>query len=566
MANTRKEGQPRRLGPSNTKQHQTLNKSKNAGKRSSVPQSRTSRLLNCYIPKPSGVRKKQSTAQWKGFKLPKLPKFAQPYRKVIAGVPTLVLELLPVADSEDASGSGQVREEIPMDSESDASVTTDNDHGPDNRRDRYEQDIDVFPHNTKIEGARRASDPKIWQEDMAKFIRGPMGRTCKENPAKHSGGWVGKKPLGQGGQGMAGMWERVDENGQVHQIAVKQISQHRSWNPEPPRDVPVMKAIKRWSEKYGEKNTGCVEYKNYVRYRRRKVHRIYMLLERSSIHMSLGILPVRGPLAPPNTMPTQKVSKPLHLIKPNRTQNSHSPFRRFLPELFLWDLFYSLALACRTLSQIPSRGGTPGWGLVHLDLKPGNVFLAPPRSWASGGIPLYPTARLGDFGCTTCTSQHDRGNPKRHIGTGTPGYRPFEQQDFASSRETEPAFRQARARWAYLGSPMYETGQWTNIWGIAAVVFEMMMLDMASNYLYPPVSQASEANEANEASSSQNQSQGHSPLPTFPDITLGILTKSEGNPNGYSEELAYGRGAGGGGEEGEGAVEGEVEEEVATAR
>ena len=202
-----------------TKQNQEQIKSKNTGKRSSFPPSQTSRLLDCYIPNPSGVGKKQSKSRWKGSKFPKLPQFARPQRKVIAGVPTLVLELLPAADSENATGGRNGIDEIPIDSESDARVTADGDHGPNKAkpiRDPYEQDIDVFPDNTNIEGPLRASDPKEWEAYMTKFIRGPMGKTYKNDPAKHPGGWVGKKPLGQGGQGMTGMWERVDENGRVH--------------------------------------------------------------------------------------------------------------------------------------------------------------------------------------------------------------------------------------------------------------------------------------------------------------------------------------------------------------
>ena len=137
-----------------------------------------------------------------------------------------------------------------------------------------------------------------------------------------------------------------------------------------------MKAIKRWSEKYREKNTGCVDYIDYVRYRRRQVHRIYMVRcfcfsERPSIHISPGILPVRGPLASQNKVSTQAVgncSNSSSQIGPRLISTS----RRLLPELFIWDLFHELAIACRTLSQIPSRGGSPGYELVHLDLKPGN--------------------------------------------------------------------------------------------------------------------------------------------------------------------------------------------------
>ncbi|KAL8865385.1 MAG: hypothetical protein Q9174_006914 [Haloplaca sp. 1 TL-2023] len=229
-----------------------------------VPRSPTTALLNSYLAKRSGVRKTR-------LKKPlRLPQFDRPYRKHVDGVPALVLQLLPGLVSE---------EEIPVDVESDCSATDDNDHPPGKakpRRDPYDQKIDVFPPNTKIEGILRPSLAKEGNEPLHKFVAGPIGKTYNGDSAKHAGGWVGKKPLGRGGYGIAGLWERVDENGVTHQIAVKQVADSR-WDPAPPREVTVMKAIKRWSKKYGEKDTGCVEFKKYIRYPSRKVHRIYMV-------------------------------------------------------------------------------------------------------------------------------------------------------------------------------------------------------------------------------------------------------------------------------------------------
>lgn len=51
------------------------------------------------------------------------------------------------------------------------------------------------------------------------------------------------------------------------------------------------------------------------------------------------------------------------------------------------------------------------------------VFLAAPRGYDEDGIPIYPTARLGDFGLALITGEEDSDNPKKFKGIGTMGYR-----------------------------------------------------------------------------------------------------------------------------------------------
>lgn len=83
----------------------------------------------------------------------------------------------------------------------------------------------------------------------------------------------------------------------------------------------------------------------------------------------------------------------------------YKAFNRYLPELFLWHLFNSLARAILTLEQdVP---GIAPYYLAHLDIKPENIFLGyetPKRhdSKYTGGLKddnvKYPTIKLGDFG------------------------------------------------------------------------------------------------------------------------------------------------------------------------
>ena len=63
------------------------------------------------------------------------------------------------------------------------------------------------------EGVMADPDPdnaELWGEEAATFIASA--------PGAHEPGWVGKRPLGEGGFGRAGLWELQDEEGNVRQV------------------------------------------------------------------------------------------------------------------------------------------------------------------------------------------------------------------------------------------------------------------------------------------------------------------------------------------------------------
>lgn len=60
--------------------------------------------------------------------------------------------------------------------------------------------------NQKAAATAKASDYEKWDTASAEFIRSYSGL---------GNGWVGKRPLGVGGFGMAGLWEKRDGNGTV---------------------------------------------------------------------------------------------------------------------------------------------------------------------------------------------------------------------------------------------------------------------------------------------------------------------------------------------------------------
>lgn len=164
-------------------------------------------------------------------------------------------------------------------------------------------------------------------------------------------------------------------------MVVKQIGKRpgTKWKGDEPSEVEVMRRISDWErDERSEHETGCVNYLRYVRYPRREVHRIYMVCYCSPSKSSRFLIVTR------NTAPTATSLCLLTSIARKGTLSEINSWampgltyhlRRFLPELFIWDVFYHLAYACRTLQAIPSFSGSDSRGrreLVHLDIKPGN--------------------------------------------------------------------------------------------------------------------------------------------------------------------------------------------------
>lgn len=69
---------------------------------------------------------------------------------------------------------------------------------------RRDEEIDVIPH---------AKDIEYWRsEKAAKFIGSRSGL---------DGNWVGVRPLGEGGNGIAGLWELRDDDGQTVKVRIR---------------------------------------------------------------------------------------------------------------------------------------------------------------------------------------------------------------------------------------------------------------------------------------------------------------------------------------------------------
>lgn len=150
---------------------------------------------------------------------------------------------------------------------------------------------DVPERRLPIEGEPRESDENVFGKSIAKFISSPFGLWDKETGSMESG-WVGQRPLGKGGYGMAGLWQKTLEDGTVkvstanhgwikletetrQHVVIKQTRnmwwKGERWNPAVPDEALALKTIGEL-----QKPTGCVDYIDYQRYPAREVHRIYM--------------------------------------------------------------------------------------------------------------------------------------------------------------------------------------------------------------------------------------------------------------------------------------------------
>ncbi|KAL9026630.1 MAG: hypothetical protein Q9196_004733 [Gyalolechia fulgens] len=426
----------------------------------------------------SGIRKK-SVPQ-------RQPRFDVPYWKVRAGVPTLVLRLLASGTETDAADDDQNElEDMEMDSESGEDIPSGHDERdapqtdppsspkdvtprpspppvrqPGDRVDcpirvdsqartppphvfpKYPEDDsedDVWPLTLPITGSARDEEVEKWGSRMARFIRSPASHIDAE-------AWYGIKPLGKGSFGMAGLWQKKNIDGEViDQQVVKQIGkQHGTpWEAEKPIEVQCMQMLNDNSTA-GE---SVVEFRDYRRYPRREVHRIYM-----------------------EYCPYGDLGK---LIKEYRAR------KQFIPEKFIWEAFYYLARACKGLDDlILEHERTPQATVaVHRDIKPCNVFLGEqPANWNAGWNPAYPMVKLGDFGTVVFTGPKDKDNPREQ--EILPADKAWEYDERALNRLRHYQKHESRG-----GRPLQLLSH-TNVWGIGATIFELMSLKEVFYYLY----------------------------------------------------------------------------------
>jgi serine/threonine protein kinase len=236
--------------------------------------------------------------------------------------------------------------------------------------------------------------------------------------------WEPVRPLGQGGFGIVGLWEKRDEQRRlVDSMAIKQQRYMRG---------PVQELMT--DSKTGLSKEAFIMYQlnqagneNIILLRSFKDNDIERLW-RFYLEYSPG-----GDL--------------------EQLRSNYIAWNTYLPEPFLWHVFEGLASAASTLHTGPFNDPYTGETLhrnlgmvIHLDLKPANILLGdvPARknaekdagedgneedgeedqAWSEARLWNYPTVKMADFGLAKLTHPNDKANPESYRRLGTSGYRP----------------------------------------------------------------------------------------------------------------------------------------------
>lgn len=236
----------------------------------------------------------------------------------------------------------------------------------------------------------------FWSQEEVIFLH-------TEPDFDYPAGWRPVRPLGKGGYGMVGLWQRFDDTGQVvDSIAIKQ----QQYNPNPDHqekmqvgfnglamEAALMEQLNR------DANPNIITLKGFKNNLSEKLWRFYF------------------EFAPWGD---------LHVLKHN-----YAAWNTYFPEEFLWHIFHGLANAALKMEVGPFQDFVtrhiyePQTAFVlHLDLKPGNLFVGDALDDKPYHFSNYPTIKVGDFGLAQLSGPNDMRNPVRFRWCGTTGYRP----------------------------------------------------------------------------------------------------------------------------------------------
>lgn len=239
-----------------------------------------------------------------------------------------------------------------------------------------------------------------YQIDM-KEGKGMLGFLFSDPDMGDGRQWEMVRPLGRGGFGSVGLWQRTKDGVVIDEMAIKQAD-HK-----PFLDVQDGLAREAVLQKQlnNRNNENILVLRRYKFYTSQRKYRFY-----------LEFCP-HGDL--------------------ERLRSRYRAYRTHLPEC-LWHLFKSLADVVSEMSQGPwtdlSGNHLPRLDasyMLHMDLKPVNVFLGYDKDTSyqgndetPGPLSGYPTIKISDFGLANVTNSSDPGNPRDYWGNGTPNFIP----------------------------------------------------------------------------------------------------------------------------------------------
>lgn len=146
-------------------------------------------------------RTRSKAARYEPYDRPPLAPGRSPTAR-LTGVPTDLVGLLLGEEEEQETVQLPPARSLEAETFIESELSTQDSKNIDERPNEY----DALPGET-TKGVPRPNDLELWTEPAAEFIRSEVGLT--ESPHH----WIGKRPLGEGGFGLAGLWERLGVDG-----------------------------------------------------------------------------------------------------------------------------------------------------------------------------------------------------------------------------------------------------------------------------------------------------------------------------------------------------------------
>lgn len=213
--------------------------------------------------------------------------------------------------------------------------------------------------------------------------------------------WRPVRPLGKGGYGIVGLWQKIDNKDTVlDSLAIKQ-QRYRSTAETRKLFTVESKMAYEAALLYQLNKQGCsniVQLRGFKDNPSEELWRFYFEFAEWG---------------------------DLRLLETN-----YRAWNTYLPEEFLWHIFHGLANAGLALAvggfyEVGQADGpeTDSY-ILHFDLKPANIVLSNPVDKMPSHFSNYPVAKVTDFGLARVTNKDDWMNPGAYRSFGTPGYLP----------------------------------------------------------------------------------------------------------------------------------------------
>jgi serine/threonine protein kinase len=236
-----------------------------------------------------------------------------------------------------------------------------------------------------------------------------------EDDEIQNGRWEPTRALGEGGFGCVTLYEKK-VNGQVVDSMALKESKYSQRNAYDSQEGIIKEAVYQYSLNMTN-DSQTLLLRRYKYLSRQKRTRMYL----EAGHCDLNVL-----------------------------RRRYRAWDKYLPEMFLWKVFLSLAKAADKMEK-----GHEPWRyfnirkrisqvmpedvfLLHFDIKPHNILLTDPDADATQSEADYPEVKLADFGLAQALQCLGLQNPTSYWGRGTEGFIPPEQNNVGAQWKKPP--------------------------------------------------------------------------------------------------------------------------------